>query len=445
MTSLAASDDPISWDAFQVKFYKKYFLNLVRTEKELELLQMKQGAMSVFEYTNKFEELCRFPYLSLQIKGAIGCLFSRTEEETLLLGVRLSSVEDLYHSRLRVRLISEGLTTTITRGEDLGNNLRNSKLVLDVEVISREFRTKLVGACVIHVERRDIKPQTRRRNKGKVLGEHSSQDEYSLHQLRVPMAFDKASELELKIAVLDYDLNVHNATLEAVVTRNHVLLDYSEKSLYFMPEGSEGPVVVNSYYLNSMTVNCSGNKCQGVMLLTAGVSGEEQSLEQIPVPVAEPISIAPYRMSPLELTELKSQLEELMGKNFIRPNVLSCGAPVLLVKNKDKIMHLCVDYRQLNKVTIRVRDGDIPKTGFRTRYDKFVVVFIDDILTYFNDNEEHSGHLQTVLRILKERKLYTKLSKCKFWKSEVKFLGHVGSKQGIVVDPSKVEVVMEWG
>nr|KYP41166.1 Transposon Ty3-I Gag-Pol polyprotein [Cajanus cajan] len=219
--------------------------------------------------------------------------------------------------------------------------------------------------------------------------------------------------------------------------------------------------------------------------------------------------MAPYRMSPSELAELKKQLEELLEKQFIRPSVSPWGAPVLLVKKKDGSFRLCVDYRQLNKFTIKnkyplpriddlmdqlrgatvfskidlrsgyhqikVKAEDIQKTAFRTRYghyeyqvmpfgvtnapavfmdymnrifrpylDHFVVVFTDDILIYSRTHEEHEEHLQTVLQILKDKQLYAKLSKCEFWLEEVKFLGHVISKDGVSVDPSKVEAILLW-
>ncbi|XP_027912628.1 uncharacterized protein LOC114172230 [Vigna unguiculata] len=225
------------------------------------------------------------------------------------------------------------------------------------------------------------------------------------------------------------------------------------------------------------------------------------------VPRAGPVSIAPYRMAPVELVELKKQIEGLLEKQLIRPSASPWGAPVLLVKKKDGGSRLCVDYRQLNKLTIKnkyplpriydlmdqlhgasvfskidlrsgyhqilVKAEDVEKTAFRSRYGhyeyvvmpfgvtnaltlfmdymnwifrpflvKFVVVFIDDILIYSKTHEEHAELLRIVLGILREQ-LFAKLSKCDFWMREVQFLGHVISSQGIVVDPTKVEVVIQ--
>jgi len=122
-----------------------------------------------------------------------------------------------------------------------------------------------------------------------------------------------------------------------------------------------------------------------------------------------------------------------------------------------------------------VNAEDISKTAFRTRYghyeysvmpfgvtnvsgvfmeymnkifhpylDQFVVVFIDNILVYSKSEKEHAEHLRVVLQVLKEQRLFVKLSKCEFWLREVSFLGHVISKGGIAVDPSKVDAVIQW-
>jgi hypothetical protein len=121
---------------------------------------------------------------------------------------------------------------------------------------------------------------------------------------------------------------------------------------------------------------------------------------------------------------------------------------------------------------LKVRECDIPKTAFVSRYglyefmvmsfgltnaptyfmykvfmkylDKFVVVFINDILVYSRSEEEHEGHLRLVLQRLRDHKLYAKLSKCEFWLKQVAFLGHVISNGGISVDPSKVQDVLSW-
>ncbi|GJS84953.1 reverse transcriptase domain-containing protein [Tanacetum coccineum] len=163
-------------------------------------------------------------------------------------------------------------------------------------------------------------------------------------------------------------------------------------------------------------------------------------------PGVTPVAKSPYRLAPSELEELSGQLKELQDKD------LRSG------------------YHQL-----RVHEDDIPKTAFRTRYghfeftvmpfgltnapaifmdlmnrvcrpylDKFVIVFIDDILIYSKTQEEHVEHLRLVLELLKKEKLYAKFSKCEFWLREVQFLGHVINGNGIHVDPSKIEAVKNW-
>jgi hypothetical protein len=81
---------------------------------------------------------------------------------------------------------------------------------------------------------------------------------------------------------------------------------------------------------------------------------------------------------------------------------------------------------------------------FMPKLEKFVVVFINDILVYSRDEEEHAGHLHVVLQRLREHCLYAKLSKCDFWLKEIKFLGHTISQDGIAVDLDKVQEVMNW-
>ncbi|GJU66869.1 reverse transcriptase domain-containing protein [Tanacetum coccineum] len=202
------------------------------------------------------------------------------------------------------------------------------------------------------------------------------------------------------------------------------------------------------------------------------------------VPGATPIAKSPYRLAPSEMQELSGQLQELQDNGFIRPSHSPWGALVLFIKKKDGSLHMCIDYRELNKLTIDLRSGyhqlrvhedDIPKTAFQTRYghfeftvmpfglinapavfmdlmnrvckpylDKFVIVFIDDILIYSKTKEDHEVHLGLVLELLRKEKLYAKFSKCEFWLQEVHFLGHVVNQNGIHVDPSKIEAVKNW-
>jgi hypothetical protein len=227
------------------------------------------------------------------------------------------------------------------------------------------------------------------------------------------------------------------------------------------------------------------------------------------LPGTTPISKRLYRMPVNELVELKKQIDEFQAKGFIRPSSSPWGAPVLFVEKKDGTQWMCVDYRSLNEVTIKnkyplpriedlfdqmkgasvfskidlrsgyhqlkIRESDIPKTAFRTRYglyeyivmsfgltnapayfmylmnklfmeylDKFVVVFIDDILIFSKTMEEHEEHLRLVLEKLRSNHLYAKFRKCEFWLTEVAFLGHVISARGVSVGPAKVKDVLNW-
>ena len=222
-------------------------------------------------------------------------------------------------------------------------------------------------------------------------------------------------------------------------------------------------------------------------------------------PGTTPISRRAYRLAPKELAELKTLLQELLEKGFLQLSSSPWGCPTLFVKKKDQILRLCVDYRPLNEVTIKnkyplpridqlvgakvfskvdlrsgyhqikIKPKDVPKTAITTRYgqyeylvmsfgltnapahimylmnsvfmlelDKFIVVFIDDILIYSKTKKEHVEHLRIVLTRLRDHQLYAKFSKCEFWLDKVHFLGHVLSAEGVAVDPGKVEDVLCW-
>ncbi|GJS48190.1 putative reverse transcriptase domain-containing protein [Tanacetum coccineum] len=167
------------------------------------------------------------------------------------------------------------------------------------------------------------------------------------------------------------------------------------------------------------------------------------------IPGAAPVARAPYRLAPSEIID--DLFNQLQGSSVYSKIDLRSG------------------YHQL-----RVRDGDIPKTAFRTRYrhyefqvmsfgltntpavfmdlmnrvckpylDKFVIVFIDDILIYSRNEEEHVNHLRIILELLRKEKLYAKFSKCEFWICIVQFLGHLIDSQGLH-DPAKIEAVKNW-
>jgi hypothetical protein len=216
-----------------------------------------------------------------------------------------------------------------------------------------------------------------------------------------------------------------------------------------------------------------------------------------------------YKLSPVELETLRKYIDENLKKGFIRNSQSPYGAPIVFAKKKDGSLRLCVNYRGLNKLTIknryplpligelldriskatvfskfdirdgynrlRMAEGEEEKTAFHCRYglfeytvmpfglcnapgtfqhymnetfreflDKFLVIYLDDFLVYSNNLKEHKMHVRQVLERLREAGLYLKPSKCQFHAEEVEFLGFVIGKNGVAMDPGKVESITSW-
>nr|GEX46117.1 reverse transcriptase domain-containing protein [Tanacetum cinerariifolium] len=205
------------------------------------------------------------------------------------------------------------------------------------------------------------------------------------------------------------------------------------------------------------------------------------------IPGAAPVARASYRLAPFKIKELSDKLKELADKGFIRPSSLPWGASILFVKKKDGSFRMCIDYQELNKLTVknrypflriddlfgqlqgssvyskidlissyhqlRVQKEDILKTAFRTRYGHYEFQVMPFGLTnapaVFMDlmnrsEQEHKEHLTSILELLKKEQLYAKFSKCEFWIPKVQFLGHVIDNQDIHVDPAKIESIKDW-
>ncbi|KAL0555992.1 hypothetical protein IC582_004495 [Cucumis melo] len=227
------------------------------------------------------------------------------------------------------------------------------------------------------------------------------------------------------------------------------------------------------------------------------------------VPRAKPPVKNSYRMAPPELAELWKQLDELLNAGFIRPTKVPYGALVLFQKKKDGSLRLCIDYRVLNKLTVRnkyplpiitnlfdrlheakyfskldlrsgyyqvrIAEEDEPKTTCVTRYgafeflvmrfgltnapvtfcmlmnqvfheylDKFVVVYLDNIVVYSTTMEEHRDHLQKVFQKLKDNQLYVKREKCSFVQERINFLGHVIECGRIGMKEGKIAAIRDW-
>ncbi|CAI7826987.1 unnamed protein product [Closterium sp. NIES-53] len=226
-------------------------------------------------------------------------------------------------------------------------------------------------------------------------------------------------------------------------------------------------------------------------------------------PGAQPTVQRQFRLTQPELDELRKQLDYLLEKKFIRLSSSPFAAPILFTPKKDGGFRMCIDYRALNRVTvksqypipradelidqlrtarvfskidlrggyhqIRVEQPDCAKTAFRTRYgsfeytvmpfgltnapttfqmtmneafrpllDKCIIIYLDDILVYSRDKQQHLEDLEVVFTVLDKHRLQTKGSKCEFFQDRLAFLGHVILEAGVEIDPKKSDTVKAW-
>ena len=225
---------------------------------------------------------------------------------------------------------------------------------------------------------------------------------------------------------------------------------------------------------------------------------------------AAPISRPPYKMSPRELDELRRQLKELLDLGLIRPSSSPWGAPVLFVRKKNGEMRMCIDYRAVNRLSkristplprideclerlhgmryfskldlrsgyhnLRLREEDIPKTAFNTRYgsfewlvlsfglmnsppvfqswmnsivgaeylDRCAMVYLDDCLVFSKTKEQHEKDVRAILEKFRAAKVIANAKKCEFFKTELEFVGHQVTANGVLPSKSKVKAIQDW-
>ncbi|XP_020992705.1 uncharacterized protein LOC110278786 [Arachis duranensis] len=427
---LQLQNTDIPWEVFQTAFYRKYFPESARQAKEMELMQLKQGFMSVAEYTNKFKELCRFSRVCQgdpETFESWRCIkYQKGLKDNIMTAVAPMKIRVFSDLVNKARVVEE-YAKTVAASKDThgGRSSRGRGKYFHPRGQSfkrggytpqgqggfrknnqNQFQWLLKCGLPGHIAR-DC-PRGKNQNAGQsqhqgrvfavnakdaskadplmkgicLIGDKSSVALYDTGSSHSFISFAKVEELCLKVSELPFDLHVHTphqttmtrsgcrqvgfklegrdfvhdliylpmVGLEIILgfdwlSKNRILLDCFERTIQFMPEGKNGAVVATGYYLNSVMVHYSGEECQGYILLASNALGDAQNLDQIPVvrdfpevfpedipefppqrkiefaidlvPGAGPVSIAPYRMAPIELAELKTQLEELLNKRFI--------------------------------------------------------------------------------------------------------------------------------
>ncbi|GKD69912.1 reverse transcriptase [Tanacetum coccineum] len=235
-----------------------------------------------------------------------------------------------------------------------------------------------------------------------------------------------------------------------------------------------GDIVCNFLKLRMEFIYQGRKKYEKVFVVPITLPPNRKHDHRIPLlDNSTPVNIRPYRHPPTQKDVIEAMVTRLLESGVIRESHIPFSSPIVMVKKKDGTWRMCVDYRALNKKTvkdkfhipiieelidelfgaqvftkldlrsgyhqIRMSEEDVHKTAFRTHQ-----VFFEDIFVYSRDIEEHAKHLERVLHTMQSRQLYAKMSKCVFGTTQVEYLGHVISGEGVSTDVSKVKAMQDW-
>ncbi|KAA0035365.1 ty3-gypsy retrotransposon protein [Cucumis melo var. makuwa] len=531
----------ITWQQFKESFYAKFFSASLRDAKRQEFLNLELGNMTVEQYDAEFDMLSRFALEMIATEAARADKFVRglrLDIQGLVLAFRPATHADAL--RLAVDLtLQERANSSKVAGRGLASGPKRKAEQQPISVPQRNFRSG-DDRCPMRLTGNAQNQGAGAPHQGKVFATNKTEAERAdtvvtevepLHHVlsvstpsrECMLSKEKVKACQIKttghvievtllvLDMLDFDVILGMDWLAA----NHASIDCSLKEVAFNPpslasfkfkgEGSRSlPKVISAIRASkllsqgtwSILVSVVDTREVAVSLSSESVVRDypnvfPEELLGLPPhreiefaielePGTVPISRAPYRMTLVELKELKVQLQELLDKGFIRPSVLPWGAPVLFVKKKDGSMRLCIDYRKLNKVTnknryplpriddlfdqlqeatvfskidlrleyhqLRIKDGDVPKTTFCPKYGHYEFIVMSFGLTnapaVFMDlmNRVFREFLDTfVIVFIDDILIYSKTEA-----EHEEHLRHVVSKAGVSVDPAKIEAVTSW-
>ncbi|XP_075518290.1 uncharacterized protein LOC142552399 [Primulina tabacum] len=439
------------WDEFKELFYAKYFSKEVKAKKVKEFLELRQDSMSIVEYTLKFEEGCVFvPFIAENNKDK-GEHFFRGLKPDIRRDVHMSKVIT-YQDIVERALLAEHDEQEIEKERQLRRQAfqaRGQGASANVRVGHKgkgkvEQRNK--PPSISSDTEQPVCPTCGKPHKGECLvgsGRCFRCKEMGHTAQKCPLSPDKGKVQGRIFAMTKESANPDSSVISAFdvilgmdcLSAYHAVIDCVGKTVKFLADDNDSDVFVGlGSSISVPIISClQASKffhkgCIGFLASLLVVRKDSvMQLQDIDVVQDYPDVFAD------DVPGIPPDREELLDKGFIRPSSSPWGAPVLFVKKKDGSLMLCIDYRELNKVTVK---------------NKYTLPRIDDLFdqlqgaTVFSKIDIRSGYHQ--LKLLRDKQLYAKLKKCEFWLEQVAFLGHIVSKEGILVDSSKIESIKQW-